>query len=388
MNMLRNVLRIKKNISHNVSGRDRHAVKKAKAPGSAIKNVFSRRFLHLGGICLAVFVLLAVVLPRMGLLPAPEIPGLDKEGSSLPNDGPAGEFALDDNGSSPETGAETKGSPNYLPESPPAAEEEPPLLSGESSGEDGDNGAENFALNTGGEATATGDEVAAAEDYFPASPPALPLPSWYLHTAYGDYTSEILPSGGLMHRRTRGVLLAGTPGASVSAMWDGVVVTAGEKSFPYGNFVVLKHEEGYSTLYGNLREIWVKEGEEISRGEIIGLLPHTPAARDGELSGDGGSVELNSPDRQAATPSTAELPFHTVVGGSFNGRAEEKGVGGKDLQQDKGHFSAASDRQSVERAEGDSEKDSSFHRGNPLLYLELRQGNRYLDPLLFIGQRN
>lgn len=385
------VLRIKKNIPDKDSSRDRHAVKKAVSPVPAKKNVYSRRFLYLGGICLAAIVaLLLVVLPRVGLLPVPEIPGLDKQWTGLPDDEPAGEFAQDDNSSPSCTGTETESGTITCPESPPesfpeSAEEEIPLLSGEpSSGEDVDN-------NAGTSSPDTGEDSAGAGDYFPVSPPALPLPSWYLHTAYGDYTSEVLPSGGLMHHRTRGVFLAGTPGASVSALWDGIVVIAGKKSFPYGNFVVLEHEGGYSTLYGNLREIWVKEGEEVSRGENIGLLPHTPAARVNELSKNGVSAEINSPDREAVSSSgkTTEVSFHTVAGG-FKGDAKEKSEDkAADPEKNEGDFSSASGHQSDERAEEDNEKtNSSFHRGNPLLYLELRRDNRYLDPLLFIEERN
>ena len=186
-----------------------------------------------------------------------------------------------------------------------------------------------------------------------------------------------------MHHRPRGILLAGTPGASVSALWDGTVVTAGEKSFPYGNFVVLEHEGGYSTLYGNLREIWVKEGDEVSRGENIGLLPHTPTARENEAKDKAvaGSSEyedvvaaagLNEQDGEPNSASTNSdkqalpsgmLPFRTVAGG-----IDAVLYGTPDI--------------------GEKKIYPSFHEENPLLYLELRRNNRYMDPLLFIEERN
>lgn len=365
-----------------VSGRDRHTVKKA-VPAMARKHVFSRRFYYLGGLYLAtIVVLLLFAFLRLGVIPAPEVPGLDKDWTGLTNDEQAGESMPEeaDSHARTGTGAGQQGfaSPESQPvESSPAhtgenfmpAEEDPIPLSQE--------------LLLGEPFPDTDGEAAGVEDDVAVSPPASPLPSWYLHTAYGDYASEDLPSGGLLHHRTRGILLAGTPGASVSALWDGTVVTAGEKSFPYGNFVVLEHEGGYSTLYGNLREIWVKEGDEVSRGENIGLLPHTPTARENEAKDKAvaGSSEyedvvaaagLNEQDGEPNSASTNSdkqalpsgmLPFRTVAGGIDAALYGTPDIGEKKIYP-------------------------SFHEENPLLYLELRRNNRYMDPLLFIEERN
>ena len=39
----------------------------------------------------------------------------------------------------------------------------------------------------------------------------------------------------------------------------------------YGNCVVIAHEGGLETLYGHLSELWVKEGQDIESGQVIGL---------------------------------------------------------------------------------------------------------------------
>jgi murein DD-endopeptidase MepM/ murein hydrolase activator NlpD len=39
----------------------------------------------------------------------------------------------------------------------------------------------------------------------------------------------------------------------------------------YGNFVVIAHNDGLETLYGHLSELWVKEGQDIESGQVIGL---------------------------------------------------------------------------------------------------------------------
>ena len=39
----------------------------------------------------------------------------------------------------------------------------------------------------------------------------------------------------------------------------------------YGNCVVIAHDGGLETLYGHLSELWVKEGQDIESGQVIGL---------------------------------------------------------------------------------------------------------------------
>lgn len=43
----------------------------------------------------------------------------------------------------------------------------------------------------------------------------------------------------------------------------------------YGNFVKIKHPNGYYTLYAHLDKIYVKLNEEVNKGQIIGLMGNT-----------------------------------------------------------------------------------------------------------------
>lgn len=67
---------------------------------------------------------------------------------------------------------------------------------------------------------------------------------------------------------------SGTP---VTAMNDGMVLLARPLYFE-GNFVVLDHGQGLLTLYLHLSEFKVKEGEQVKRGQIIGLSGGTGRA--------------------------------------------------------------------------------------------------------------
>jgi murein DD-endopeptidase MepM/ murein hydrolase activator NlpD len=43
----------------------------------------------------------------------------------------------------------------------------------------------------------------------------------------------------------------------------------------YGNLIILKHSDGYETYYGHLSVISVKEGDDITKGQKIGLVGST-----------------------------------------------------------------------------------------------------------------
>jgi len=43
----------------------------------------------------------------------------------------------------------------------------------------------------------------------------------------------------------------------------------------FGNYIILKHDSGYQSLYAHLSKITVKEGSYISKGSVIGLSGNT-----------------------------------------------------------------------------------------------------------------
>jgi murein DD-endopeptidase MepM/ murein hydrolase activator NlpD len=66
-------------------------------------------------------------------------------------------------------------------------------------------------------------------------------------------------------------------GTPVEAMNDGTVLLARPLYFE-GNFIVLDHGQGLLTLYLHLSEFKVKEGDQIKRGQVIGLSGGTGRA--------------------------------------------------------------------------------------------------------------
>ena len=65
-------------------------------------------------------------------------------------------------------------------------------------------------------------------------------------------------------------------GARVQAVRDGTVVFAGgDPCCVYGYFVIILHDEGWSSLYAHLSAIDVWPGDRVSQGERIGLAGST-----------------------------------------------------------------------------------------------------------------
>jgi murein DD-endopeptidase MepM/ murein hydrolase activator NlpD len=74
-----------------------------------------------------------------------------------------------------------------------------------------------------------------------------------------------------------GIDLGAPMGAAVHASREGTVIRSGEAG-GYGNLVVILHPYGYTTYYGHLSKIIVKNGQKISSGELIGLVGDTGKA--------------------------------------------------------------------------------------------------------------
>ena len=68
-----------------------------------------------------------------------------------------------------------------------------------------------------------------------------------------------------------GVDFAGKQGADVVSVAAGVVVHAGPRS-GYGEMVEINHGAGFSTRYGHHQELFVKVGDIVKKGQVVGLM--------------------------------------------------------------------------------------------------------------------
>jgi murein DD-endopeptidase MepM/ murein hydrolase activator NlpD len=62
---------------------------------------------------------------------------------------------------------------------------------------------------------------------------------------------------------------------AVIAADNGIVSVPGFMRYGYGNHIVIDHGGGFSTLYAHLSEIYVKTGDRVARGQVIGRMGST-----------------------------------------------------------------------------------------------------------------
>ncbi|MEO0170588.1 MAG: M23 family metallopeptidase [candidate division WOR-3 bacterium] len=97
-----------------------------------------------------------------------------------------------------------------------------------------------------------------------------PLKSYVITSGFGIRFHPILRE----YRPHHGVDYAAPYGSPVHTVASGRVVFAGWKG-GYGKTVIIKHTNGYQTLYGHLSRIYVKTGQVVEQGDVIGAVGST-----------------------------------------------------------------------------------------------------------------
>ncbi|MGE5174219.1 MAG: peptidoglycan DD-metalloendopeptidase family protein [Betaproteobacteria bacterium] len=75
------------------------------------------------------------------------------------------------------------------------------------------------------------------------------------------------PVGGFRGKHT-GVDLAAREGTNIAAAASGTVVQTGEGEY-IGRFVILRHKDGYATIYGHCSQLLTTPGKSVKKGQII-----------------------------------------------------------------------------------------------------------------------
>jgi murein DD-endopeptidase MepM/ murein hydrolase activator NlpD len=69
--------------------------------------------------------------------------------------------------------------------------------------------------------------------------------------------------------RNDGINLAVPEGTSVKSAEDGEVIYSGNELKGYGNVVLIKHADGWVTVYAHASDLLVNKGDKVTRGQII-----------------------------------------------------------------------------------------------------------------------
>ncbi|HJU82593.1 MAG TPA: M23 family metallopeptidase [Holophagaceae bacterium] len=115
------------------------------------------------------------------------------------------------------------------------------------------------------------------------TPSVLPT-AGYFSSSFGvrlDPFSSLRGEGSFLEGHT-GIDISNDLNTPIQATADGQVERAGWME-GYGNAVLIRHTDNLETLYGHMNQILVKEGQNVSRGDILGLMGHSGRATGNHL---------------------------------------------------------------------------------------------------------
>jgi len=112
------------------------------------------------------------------------------------------------------------------------------------------------------------------EDMIARLPAIIPIAKKDLRRMASGYGYRIDPFY-KVKRFHQGMDFTSPTGTEILATADGKVKLAEYSRKGYGNHVIISHGYGYKTLYGHMRTILVKPGEEVKRSQVIGYVGNT-----------------------------------------------------------------------------------------------------------------
>lgn len=91
-------------------------------------------------------------------------------------------------------------------------------------------------------------------------------------TSYFGPTTHPFTKHWYLHK---GIDIAYSRGTKVVSTADGKVIEKAFDAEGYGNYIVIKHKYGFYTRYAHMDKVYVKEGQNVQQGEVIGTLGST-----------------------------------------------------------------------------------------------------------------
>lgn len=104
-------------------------------------------------------------------------------------------------------------------------------------------------------------------------PAIQPVPEKYLRTMASGYGVRRDPVYGTM-KFHEGMDFSAPPGTPVYATADGTVYSSGWNG-AYGNMIEIDHGFNYTTRYAHLSKLIARNGQQVKRGDLIGLVGNT-----------------------------------------------------------------------------------------------------------------
>jgi murein DD-endopeptidase MepM/ murein hydrolase activator NlpD len=80
-----------------------------------------------------------------------------------------------------------------------------------------------------------------------------------------------------------GINIAAAKGTPIVASNDGIVAYSGNELRGFGNLILIKHADGWTTAYAHCDSILVKRGDRVRRGQTIAKVGATGAVSEPQL---------------------------------------------------------------------------------------------------------
>ncbi len=106
-------------------------------------------------------------------------------------------------------------------------------------------------------------------NHSPAKAQKIPAATEFIWPARG------IVSQGFRKYKHEGIDIAGPSGTPIVAAASGIVMKAGWDEWGLGNAIVIKHADGYITVYGHNRRLFVTKGKQVKQGQIIAEMGST-----------------------------------------------------------------------------------------------------------------
>lgn len=113
----------------------------------------------------------------------------------------------------------------------------------------------------------------------PAPPPEKPPPAASRLDWLWPVKGRVLSSFGAAGAIGKGLDIAGTDRALVTAAAEGRVVYSGSGLIGYGQLIIIKHNNTFLSAYGYNSELLVSQGDKVSKGQQIARMGKGPGKR-------------------------------------------------------------------------------------------------------------
>ena len=133
------------------------------------------------------------------------------------------------------------------------------------------------------EVASAGPAKPAASDTKPpaAKPPQPKSSASFLLPVQGRIVSEFGPKSDTLHND--GINIAAPRGTPIKASADGEVAYAGDGLPGFGNLILLRHADGWTSAYAHADSMTVTRGEQVQRGDTIGTVGSTGSVSEPQL---------------------------------------------------------------------------------------------------------